>query len=214
MKKLSIILVLTFAMAAGTYAQKSFYTGALVFSANYGIDGNITEQHYAYQEGSNAQTINGMTPASDFSMGGEVGLLNWLGVGLIARVDDYTPENNQLIHSSPSVGAFDFGGIINIHVLRMNHTDILGGVDWGVSQLTYNVNNGTNTTSYGSGNWSDIHATARFYFNKFGFNFTLFAPTVTYNNLQTNNPDVGEYIVNYWKSTGYGASVGLQYRLL
>ena len=195
------------------YAQKSFYSGAFVFGVNYGIDGNVADQHYINPQENRAATLNGTAPASDWSVYGEVGLLNWLGVGLIGRIDNYYSQNNQITHTTTTAGASDLGGIVNFHLLRMKHTDLFVGADWGVSQFTYNMNDGVNTTSYGNGNWSDIHATARLYFDKLGFNATLFVPYTSYTNLQTNNPGVGEYVVNYWKSTGYGASVGLQYRL-
>jgi len=212
MKKLSV-LILALALTQFINAQQSFSSGALVFSANYGVDGNTVNQHYFNQSESSAQTLNGMAPASNFNLTGEFGLLNWLGIGLIGRFDNYYMMDNEVTHTRPSAGAVDLGGTANIHIIRFTHLDLLAGYDWGVSQFTYHVNDGLNTTAYGKGNWSDLHATGRVYFDRLGVNLSLYIPTMSYNNLQNNNSTTGEYIVNYWKSTGYGASVGVQYRL-
>lgn len=212
MKKLGAILLFT-ALITQAYSQKSFYSKALILSANYGIDGNTANLNYFNQAENSAQTLDGMAPSSNFNIAAEYGLLNWLGLGIIGRFDHYYPGSNNLTHTTPTAGAVDMGGTVNIHLLRMKHADILGGADWGVSQFTYNVNDGLNTKAYGNGNWSDIHATARLYFERLGFNLSLYVPTMTYNSLQNNGSHPGEYIVNYWKSTGYGASIGLQYRL-
>jgi hypothetical protein len=212
MRKLSVILlVILLTHLAG--AQKAFYGGAFVLSANFGVDGNTANQHYFNQPENTAQTLNGTAPASNFSFAAEYGLLNIIGVGLIGRFDNYFSENNQVTGTSPTAGAVDLGGTVNLHFLRMKHFDLLAGVDWGVSRFTYHVNDGLNTMAYGNGNWSDIHTTARLYFERLGFNLSLYVPTMTYISLQNNNSSAGEYIVNYWKSTGYGASIGVQYRL-
>lgn len=213
MKKLSVLL-LAVILTHQVSAQKSFYTGAFVFSANFGIDGNVADQHYFNQPEGSAQTLNGMAPASNFNIGAEYGLFNFLGLGLVGRFDNYFSENNQITKTTTSAGAVDLGGTVNLHLLRMPHMDIFLGGDWGVSQFTYHVNDGLNTMAYGNGNWSDIHATGRLYFDRLGVNLSLYIPTMSYSNLQNNNSSTGEYIVNYWKSTGYGASIGLQYRIL
>jgi hypothetical protein len=212
MKKLSVLL-LGLALTQFVNAQKSFYSGAFLISANYGVDGNVTNQHYFNPSENSAQTLNGTTPASNFNATAEVGVLNWLGLGLIARFDNYYMTNNQVTNTTPSAGAVDLGGTVNIHVIRFTHLDLLAGYDWGVSQFTYHTNDGFGTKAYGNGTWSDIHATGRIYFDRFGVNLSLYAPTMNYNNLQNSGTPAGTYIVNYWKSTGYGASVGLQYRL-
>jgi hypothetical protein len=212
MKKLSVIL-LVIMMVYQASAQKSFYSGAFVFSANYGIDGNIANQHYFNQSENTAQTLNGMAPASNLSLDAEYGLLSWLGVGVVGRFDNYFSENNQVTNTTTTAGAVDWGVTGNIHFLRMSHFDLFAGLDWGISQFTYHINNDINTMASGNGNWSDIHATGRLYFGRLGVNLSLYVPTMSYSSLQSSNYSAGEYVVNYWKSTGYGASVGLEYRL-
>ena len=203
-----IALVLTQLVSA----QSSFNSGAFVLSANFGVDGNLTSQHYFNAAENNAQTLNGTVAASNFNIAGEFGLLKWLGLGVIARVDKYYMNNNEVTNTTPGAGAIDLGGTANIHFLRFKHFDLLGGYDLGISQFTYHVNNGVNTMATGNGTWSDIHATGRVYFNRFGVNLSLYTPTINYSSLKSSNTPAGEYVVNYWKSTGYGASIGLQYR--
>lgn len=213
MKKSGFALLLVIA-ALQASAQKSFYSGALVFSFNYGVDGNTANQHYITPGENSAQTFNGTASASNYNIAAELGLTGWLGVGLIGRIDNFSMQNNQYAESSPTAGAVDLGGTVNLHVLRFSHLDLLAGVDWGVSQFNYRVNNGVNTTAYGNGHWSDLHVTGRIYADRLGVNLSLYAPTMSYSSLQNNNAPAGQYIINYWKSTGYGASIGIQYRLL
>ena len=213
MKKIGV-LILSIALAQFVYAQSSFYSGALVFSANYGVDGNVTNQHYFNPSENSAQTLNGMTSASNFNITGECGVFNWLGLGLIGRFNDYYMQSNEVTKTSPSAGSVDMGGTVNLHIIRFSHLDVLGGYDWGVSQITYHDNDGVNTTSYGNGTWSDFHITGRLYAKRLGVNLNLYAPTMNFSNIQSSNTPTGEYILNYWKSSGYGASIGLQYRLL
>jgi hypothetical protein len=213
MKKLCVF-ILSLTLMQFVHAQKSFYSGAVVFSGNFGIDGNTANQHYFNQPENSGQTLNGSAPASNFNLTGEVGVFNWLGLGLIGRFDNYYMQNNEITHTNTTAGAVDLGGTVNIHIVRITPLDLFAGYDWGFSQFTYYVNDGLNTKAYGSGNWSDIHITGRVYFgNHLGVNLSLYAPTMSYSSLHNNNSTAGEYIVDYWKSTGYGASVGIQYKL-
>ena len=213
--KRSHVLLAIFLMLWGIVpAQKSFYSGALVISANFGTDGNIANQRYFSASEPQAQTLNGSATASDFNIGAEYGLFNWLGLGIISRVDNYYSQENQITQSTPSEGAMDIGGTANLHLLKWAHLDVLAGYDFGFSHLTYNTNNSIHTTSTANGTWSDIHATGRIYFGRLGINLCFYVPGTTYTNFKTSNMSLGDYTINYWKSTGYGASVGLQYRLL
>jgi hypothetical protein len=195
--------------------QKSFYSGALILSSNFGTDGNMANQRYFNGAENTAQTLNGTAPSSDFSMGLEYGLLEWLGIGAIGRIDNYFVQQNMVTETSPTEGAADIGATANIHVLRWKHLDLFGGYDFGLSHLTYiyNMHNGVNASSVSNGTWSDIHATGRLYFSRLGINLSLYVPSMSYSSFRTSNTSIGEYTINYWKSTGYGASLGLQYRI-
>ena len=206
--------MMCFLMAQNSSAQKSFYKGAFVINVNAGTDGNVADQHYFSPPENAALTLDNTALASDYSLGGEYGLLNWLGIGAIMRVDNYYMTQNQLTQSMPTQGAFDIGATANAHFLKWKHFDFLAGYDYGFSRLTYYTNNSINTTFTSPGHWSDVHLTGRIYFGRLGVNLTLFTPSMTYSKFKASNMDFGDYALNYWKSTGYGASIGLQYRIL
>lgn len=214
MKTLLLSGLMCFLFAQDVASQNSFYKHALVVNVNMGTNGNVANQHYFSPPDNAALTLNGTALASDYSVGGEYGLLNWLGAGIIMRLDNYYMTQNEFAQSNPTEGAFDIGATANIHLLRMKHLDILGGYDYGFSRLTYNTHNSINTTYTSNGSWSDIHISGRIYFGRLGANLTLFIPAATYHNFKASNMSIGDYALNYWKSTGYGASIGLQYRIL
>jgi hypothetical protein len=213
MRKLLLVLACCATVGFAT-GQKSFQGGSFVLNANLGFDGNVANEHYFYGPEANAQTLNGTANASDFSMGAEYGLFNWLGIGAIGRIDNYYTQNNQVTQSTTAQGAADLGVTGNIHVIRWQHLDLLAGYDYGFSHFTYFTNDRDGVTSTSDGHWSDIHATGRVYFGRLGFNICLYVPTFTYSTFKSSDMPLGEYTVSYWKSTGYGASVGIQYRIL
>jgi hypothetical protein len=213
MKRLLLISLLVFSFSL--IKAQSFHTGAFVLGANFGIDGDVANRHYFNSAENNAQTLNGTTPASNFNITAEVGVLTWFGVGLIGRFDNYMPESNGVTQSSPTAGATDIGLTANLHLITFDKFDLFAGGDYGYSHLTYNTNNDMATTSSSSGSWGDIHATARLYFTKIvGANLTVYVPMMSYHNFTASNESVGNYVINDWKSTGYGASVGVQFKLL
>lgn len=195
-------------------AQKSFYGGAFVINTNFGVDGNVTSQHIFATPENAAQTLNGTAPSSEYSLGAEYGLFNWLGIGFIGRIDNYFTPSGQTSASTITRGATDIGGTGNIHIIKWKHLDAFAGYDFGVATIMYNNNSGVTSPSTTTGTWSDIHATGRIYFNRFGFNLSLYVPGMSYNNFKAGSTNLGQYTINNWKSTGYGASLGLQYRIL
>jgi hypothetical protein len=213
MKTKWVVLVCYIISAHYCFAQKSFYSGAFVINANLGIAANATRQQVLASPDNAAQTLNGTAASSDYSLGAEFGLFNWLGVGFIARIDNYFTQQNQTSESSITRGATDIGATGNIHIIKWKHLDAFAGYDFGIASITYNSNSGVTSPQTTTGTWSDIHATGRFYFNRFGFNLSLYVPGMSYNNFRLGT-NFGQYTVNNWKSTGYGASLGLQYRIL
>jgi hypothetical protein len=213
MKKLLILCLVTSCHISISQAQ-SFNRGSFILGANFGIDGNFANRNYFSSSEGNAQTLNGTAPASDFNITAEAGIFKWLGVGLIGRYNSYFPEANGVTQSTPDERAFDLGLTGNLHILSVAQLDVLAGIDYGFSHLTFNTNNYSNTTSASYGSWGDLHATARIYFGRLGVNATLYIPMMNYSSFTSSNMRPGDYIINDWKSTGYGASIGLQYRIL
>lgn len=213
MKKLLLLLSLIGFNLSLIQAQ-SFSRGSFILGANLGIDGNFADRHYFNSSENSAQTLNNTAPASDFNITAEAGVFKWLGVGLIGRYNSYFPEANGVTQTTPDERAFDLGVTGNLHILSVAQLDLLAGIDYGFSHLTFNTNNYSNTTSASYGSWGDIHATARVYFGRLGVNATLYVPMMNYRSFTSSNTNPGDYIIDDWKSTGYGASIGLQYRIL
>jgi len=213
MKTILVFLCCCVIIIPQSIGQKCFNAGSFVISANAGIDGNFANRRFINSPEGPAQTLNGMAPASIYSLSAEYGLFRWLGIGAIGRLDDYYLENNTLTSSTATAGAIGIGGTANIHVLKTKHFDLFAGYDLGFSEIRYYTHDGANATSVADGSWSDIHVTGRIYLGRLGFNASVYVPGTTYSNFKSSNMDAGQYALSYWKSTGYGASVGLEYRL-
>ena len=146
-------------------------------------------------------------------MGAEFGVANWLGLGLAGQFDEYIHGKNDSSGVSTAL-AFEIGAIINFHIVRHTHFDLLAGFDLGYSNLTVTSNDGTNDQIYGSGTWFDVHLTTRIYVGRFGFNVTLVFPNMNYPTLTSNVTTYNEYVLSSFKLSGEGLNVGVQYHFL
>jgi hypothetical protein len=207
MKKILLLLI------AATFLQQtnaqSFERGSLVVSANYGIDGYKINEHNVNKANNGTQDTTTGAASKNFNLGVEYGLFKWLGVGLQGKLDNYYHDDNI----SDAIG-FEIGVLINAHIIRVNHFDLLVGVNLGFSNLTidYPINN---YQVYGSGGWSDFHITPRIYFGRFGINLNLYFPSISYPNLTTNVDTFNQYVSLSWKTaSAFGATFGIQYRIL
>ncbi|HTB30760.1 MAG TPA: hypothetical protein VK808_01970 [Bacteroidia bacterium] len=196
------------ATSAQTSSSVSFQTGSLIVTANFGIDGYALKQHEVNNYNGQTYDTNTGAASRNFSIGAEYGVAKWLGLGLQFKFDNY--YHDWTLQSALGV---ESGLIVNAHMIRHRHFDLLAGLNIGVSNLTitsiYN-----NYQIYGSGSWVDLHFTAREYIGKFGFSETLYFPDINYNNLSSNVPVFNEYIVASWKATGVGFNWGIQYHFL
>jgi hypothetical protein len=213
MKKMLITMSGIFALAQLSFGQKSFSSGSFILGFNAGVNGNTTRENYVINPEASAKTFNGSAPASDLDLTAEYGLLGFLGIGAICRFDQYMEDANEVTQSPAESNAVDIGATANLHFIRWRYLDVFAGYDYGFSHLTYTSYNGYNTISSASGTWSDVHATGRLYFGRLGLNLNLYIPNLMYSGFTTTNVPPGEYVLNDWKATGYGASVGVQYRL-
>lgn len=210
MKKLSVILFFTLSSSFFiSLSAQTFQTGSLIVSASWGIDYYKLQEHL--ENHATGQTIDttGAAASRAFSLGGEFGVAKWLGLGLQFKLDNYYHGGNV----ASAVG-FESGLIVNAHIIRHLHFDLLAGLNLGFSTFTLTWNDGYNDQLYGSGNWDDIHFTARLYIGKFGFSSTLYFPVINYANLTFNNDLLNEYIGASWKAQGEGLNFGIQYHFL
>jgi hypothetical protein len=94
------------------------------------------------------------------------------------------------------------------------HFDLLGGLNFGFSNITITSNDGYNDQLYGSGGWYDIHFTARVYIGRFGFGATLYFPGINYSTVTSNNSIYNQYFLASLKAHGEGFNFGVQYHFL
>jgi len=208
MKKLLLgisVFMLSFSVIS---KAQTFQTGSLIVSAGYGFDIYSVKLHEINNyKGQTKDTTSGAA-SGNFNLGGEIGVAKWLGLGVQLKFDSYLHNSNV-----SQAGGFEGGLIVNAHIVRHLHFDLLAGLDLGGSGITLTSNDGTNTQIYGNGSWADIHFTARIYFGKFGVNATLYFPVINYT-ISSNNSSFNEYIDDSWKANGEGINIGIQYHFL
>jgi hypothetical protein len=206
MKKL-LVLLGSVAIIQQANAQ-SFQRGSLVISANCGIDANHLVQQQVNKYTNKTIDTTGGAASTNFNIGAEYGVTNWLGLGLQFKLDHYLHDTNVT-----SATGFEIGIIANLHIIRAQHFNLVAGIDLGYSNLVINLTT-DNYQIYGSGSWGDLHITPRLYFGRFGVNLNLYFPFINYPSLSTNVAEYNEYIDNSWKSSGFGLTAGIQYRII
>ncbi len=217
MKKLFVVSLLALSSSLFTLCNaQTFQAGSLITSVSFGLDvlrTNFT-QTINYNGVKSTQSSTGGAATSNPQLGAEFGVANWLGVGLAGQFDEYIHGKNDSNSGVSTALAFEIGAIINFHIVRHAHFDLLGGFDIGYSNLTVTSNDGTNTQIYGSGTWFDVHLTTRIYVGRFGFNITLVFPNMNYPDLTTNVATYNQYVLSSFKLSGEGLNVGVQYHFL
>ena len=208
MKKLLIaasVLMLSFSSIS---KAQTFQTGSLIVSAGYGFDIYKVKLHQVNNYSNQTKDTTSGAASGNFNLGGEFGVTKWLGLGVQLKFDSYLHNSNV-----SQAGGFEGGLIVNAHIVRHLHFDLLAGLNLGASSLTVTSNDGSNTQIYGNGSWADIQFTARIYFGKFGVSATLYFPMINYT-LSSNNSLINEYLDDSWKATGEGLNFGIQYHFL
>ncbi|MGP8214126.1 MAG: hypothetical protein ACLQQ4_01045 [Bacteroidia bacterium] len=188
---------------------QSFDKGSLVISANCGLDAYAIKEHNVNKATNTSQDTTGAAASTNFNLGAEYGVLKWLGLGLQFKLDNYIHNDSSV---SSAIG-FEVGVIVNFHIVRTQHFNLVAGCDFGISNLTINLPE-NNYQIYGSGTWADFHITPRFYFGRFGLNANIYFPVINYPDLSTNVETFNEYIAASWKASGFGATIGIQYRII
>jgi len=206
MKKI-LLLAISVVFLQQVNAQ-SFQRGSIVLGLNYGLDGYKIQEHYINKTTGGSHDTTGGAAATNWNLGAEYGLFNWLGVGIQLKLDNYFHDTT----TSNDIG-FEAGLIVNLHVIRAQHFNLVAGFDFGLSNLTINYVTDNNQV-YGTGPWFDFHITPRFYFGRFGLNLNLYFPSINYANLTSNVATFNQYIAASWKGNGYGLTGGIQYRII
>lgn len=209
-------LLLGTALFLQTANAQSFQKSSLVLTANYGLDiYSIEQKTRLYNVSNSTQSQTSTAGSTNYNFEGEFGLFKWLGVGLHFKLDNYITSKDSSGYKPTAIG-FETGVLVNLHLIRATHFNLLVGGNFGFSTLTYNVD-AFNDQVYGDGSWIDLHASARFYFGRFGFNLNFYKAFINYPSLTTNNSSwgLGESVITSWYATGtFGGTIGIQYRIL
>ncbi|MEO6884189.1 MAG: hypothetical protein ABI199_09215 [Bacteroidia bacterium] len=212
MKKIFLIAGICL-MATQSFSQ-SFYKNALVTTLDFGFDVYQVDYHYQLI-GTNVIKDNKNGAASrSLVIGGEYGLANWFGIGLLLKPETYYTKYDTSTGSTPTAKSFDATLLLNFHVIRSAHFDLPLGLNLGFSHLQYNENDFGNNQIYGAGSYVDFHINPRFYFQRFGLNADVSFPIINYSNMTSNNSTFNQYVLADWKGSGVGFSIGFQYRFL
>src|ERR1700751_1450676 len=114
MKKLVFVLMALVSIQLN--AQKSFYQGALIADANYGID--IYNVHFHYELKVSPYTKYDhydKAGSKSFSFGGQYGVTNWFGLGLRIKSDNYITSKDSVTKLTPTAGGLEIGVITDFH---------------------------------------------------------------------------------------------------
>jgi hypothetical protein len=217
-KTLSVFILLTalHVSAQKNYQEgKSFYKGALVADANYGID--IYNVHYHYELKVAPYTkydTYDKAGSKSFSLGAQYGVTNWFGMGLRGKFDNYIVSQDSVTKLTPKVTGFEVGLATDFHAVRVKHFDLSAGLDIGYSNFTYRANDAAGNELYGDGLWTNVHIVPRVYFGPVGFNVAINFPAVKYNNMIYSDRTINQYVNPTWRGSGGGVTFGIQYRFL
>jgi hypothetical protein len=213
MKRFLFLLVALITLTEANAQDKSFYKGALVISADAGFEAYSINENYNIIGISNKLFSATAKINTTTSAGGsfEFGLFNWLGIGLQSTYNSYNLSKDSS-GSKPGATSFAIGGLANIHIIRIQHLDIMLGGNFGLSFLHYTDNIGN--VQLATGGSDDLHITARYYFGRFGLNASASLPFTNYPKFSTNsNQSLGENVLDTWKASGGAFSIGIQYRI-
>ncbi len=213
MKNIRAAVVLLSVILNQVKAQESFHKHALIISADFGGDVYaITEKYNVNGYPNLGYTTTIGAACASYPISVEYGVGKWLGLGLVAKFDNYAIKKDSATQYQPVATGFEFGALVNFHLVRKEHLDFFLGLNLGSSSFIYTLDS-HNDQLYGNGAWSDIHAGLRYYFHHFGINALLSFPNMNYNLTGNNaNWSLGQDILSTWKADGVAFNVGIQYR--
>jgi hypothetical protein len=187
--------------------------GSVVMDLNSGFESYNSTNTYQLNnlDGLKDTVIDSHAGNTNASLGLEVGIGKFVGIGLRAKANFFTRTLDAVTNSRGDVFSNDLIAMVNLHPLPFKKFDLVLGAEMGLSKLKFDVNDLYQTMVTGKGGYFAVHVNPRFYFRRFGFNFRAALPVFNYNDLQRSS-DRGNYILSKWKASGLGVSVGVQYR--
>lgn len=196
-------------------SAQSFHRGAMVIDLNTGIEFYNTSLNYRLQGTAfnSDTTVNGRAANSNLALGVEVGLGKHFGLGIRGKANQFFEDVDAVTNKNTSITSTDLMLTVNIHPVVRKKFDLILGSDIGVSGFNFTMEDLENTIVSGNGSFVTVYLNPRLYLGRFGFNLKTYVPFVNYRNLESNKSDIDEFIVEKWKGSGFGVTLGVQVRL-
>jgi hypothetical protein len=213
MKVISRVLLIL-GICSTLNAQTPFHIGSTVLDLNTGIEiYNSTNVYSLVRNGQSSDTtVSDKASNSNFSLGLEVGLNRFFGLGVRGKLASFFRSLDAVTNARADIFASDLALQANLHVLPLKRFDLVLGGELGFSKLKVDVNDIAHTLISGNGSALSLYVNPRFYMKRLGFNFRASMPLFNYKNLSYNTQDAGNYLLSHWKGNGFGLSLGIQYK--
>lgn len=196
------------------HAQRGHHLGSVVLDFNTGIEAFSSTNFYtlAGVDGKRDTTIDTDAGNANGSLGVEIGIGKFVGIGVRGRTSYFFRSLDAVMNSRPDVHANDLLFMINLHPLPFKKFDLVLGSEFGISNLKFDVNDIYQTMITGKGGYFAIHINPRLYLNRFGLNLRASLPVFNYNDLRYSGDPSG-FLLTKWKASGFGVSLGVQFRV-
>ncbi len=212
MRSLTIFLIF---FSTGFYAQRSFQRGTLVFDFHTGIEAYQSRNIYkSIQSGEITDTtVRTNVGNSNMSLGAEIGIGRFIGIGLRGKMNTFFRSLDAVMNARADITSADMLLMVNLHPIATKRFDLLLGTEIGLSKLKYDVNDLAQTLITGNGSYFSLYLNPRFYLKRFGFNLRTSLPLFNYGNLRQSGEQSAAYMISAWRGSGFGISLGAQFRL-
>ncbi len=210
MKKLLSILLIAFAFSG--FSQISFEQKSKVIdiNANFGVYNTVGSDS---TDRANGRVHNDKGAPYGFALGFEYGVLNWLGVGLKGQTCTYLTSQDTVTKTRPTGKANDIMLVLNAHLLRKKHFDLLTGFDLGYSGFKYSNNDVKHGVAKGGGFVWNFHVQPRLYFGKhFGMYMNISYISYAYPKLKLKDDDRSYTDRLKFKASGINVGIGFQFK--
>ena len=213
MKTIGAIFFCCF-LFGGVTAQNPFRIGSTVVDLNTGLEVyNSTNVYSLVRNGVTSDTtVKDKATNSNFTLGVEVGLNRFFGIGLRGKLASFFRDLDAVTNARADIFATDLALQANLHVLPLKRFDLVFGGELGLSKLKMDVNDVAQTLATGQGSAFSLYVNPRFYMRRLGFNFRASLPIFNYKELEYSTKDPANYLLSHWKANGFGLSLGIQYK--
>jgi hypothetical protein len=173
------------------------------------LSARIGDYNDIYHVHSVSGAWSGRSGSAIYSLGYELVVFKWLGVGAQLRYDKYIDSATQ----KQTTFSFNVPVLFNIHIVHTTHVDLYAGMAFGLSTVNYSSNDITASKYNGIGSLYDIHAGFRIFLgDHFGISIPISYTSFSYPSLNYSSPSTS---INNWADLtlgGLNIGLGLNYK--